>query len=197
MREHRYVREAGLRSMTSAPLQGLSDLLHSWRHPDSGPQRFVPGFDPRSGGDRSRVLVLMESPGPATIAQGTNAISSEDNPGPTATAFRAARIESGLVREQYLRWNVVPWALPRSPTVSDLEKARPALGQLLDVLTEVRAIVTFGTPALTGVMRHFTLSDNVHVVPVLAAPHPSPANATRYAEKHRRAVTALRNAAAL
>ena len=183
--------------MTTSPLQRLDELLDSWRHLDFGPERFVPGFDPCSGGDRSTVLVLMESPGPATIAQGTTAISSEDNPGPTATAFRAARIESGLAREQYLRWNVVPWALPRSPTVSDLEEARPALGQLLDVLTEVRAIVTFGTPALTGVMRHFTLTDDARIVPVLAAPHPSPANATRYAEKHLRAVIALRHAAAL
>ncbi|BDZ48634.1 hypothetical protein GCM10025867_08750 [Frondihabitans sucicola] len=141
--------------------------------------------------------MLMESPGPATIAQGSPAISSEDNPGPTAKAFRAARIESGLARDQYLRWNVVPWALHRSPTVGDLEEARPALGQLLAALTEVRAIVTFGTPALTGVMRHFTLSDDVRVVPVLAAPHPSPANATRFAEEHLRAVTALRHAAAV
>lgn len=183
--------------MTTSPLQRLEELLDPWRYPDSGPERFVPGFDPRSGGDRSTVLVLMESPGPATIAQGINAISSEDNLGPTATAFRAARIESGLAREQYLRWNVVPWALRRSPTVSDLEEARPALGQLLDVLTEIRAIVTFGSPALTGVMRHFTLTDDARIVPVLAAPHPSPANATRYAEKHLRAVTALRHAAAL
>lgn len=183
--------------MTAAHLGNLFELLGSWRHPEGKPERFVPGFDPHSGGDRSKVLVLMESPGPATIAQGATAISSEDNPGPTAKAFRAARIESGLARDQYLRWNVVPWALPRSPTVSDLEEARPALGQLLDVLTDVRAIVTFGTPALTGVMRHFTLSDDVRVVPVLAAPHPSPANATRFAEKRLRAVAALRHAAAV
>lgn len=143
------------------------------------------------------MLVPMESPGPGTIAQGATAISSEDNPGPTAKAFRTARIESGIARDQYLRWNVIPWALPRSPTVTDLEDARPALGQLLAALTEVRAVVTFGTAALTGMMRHFTLSDDVRVVPVLAAPHPSPANATRLVEKHRRAVTALRHAATL
>jgi hypothetical protein len=183
--------------MTVHRFQTLNALLADWRHAGGGPERFVPGFDPHSGGDRSTVLVLMESPGPATIAQRSSAISSEDNRGPTAKAFRAARIESGLAREEYLRWNVIPWALPRSPTVDDLEEARPALGQLLDALTEVRAIVTFGTPALTGVMRYFTLSDNVRVVPVLAAPHPSPANATRFAEKQLRAVTALRHAAAV
>ncbi len=183
--------------MATSHLATLNTLVHQWREPEHGPARFVPGFDPNSGGEASTVLVLMESPGPATIAQGTGAISSEDNPGPTAKAFRAARIESGLPRDKYLRWNVIPWATPRSPTVTDLEDARPALGQLLDALVDLRAIVTFGTPALTGVMRHFTLSDNVRVLPVLGAPHPSPANATRFAEKHRRAVTALRRAAAL
>jgi hypothetical protein len=57
--------------------------------------------------------------------------------------------------------------------------------------------VTFGTPALTGVMRYFTLEPRARVVPVLAAPHLSPANATRAGEKHLRAVTALRHASLL
>lgn len=178
-------------------LQSLSLLAEQWRHPADGSERFVPGFDTDSGGDLSRVMVLMESPGPSTIAQGAAAISSEDNPGPTARAFRAARVESGLRRDHYLRWNVIPWAIPHSPGVVDLDQARPALGQLLEALPELRVIVTFGTPALTGVMRYFTLADDVRVVPVLAVPHPSPANATRVAEKHRRAVNALRHAAAL
>jgi hypothetical protein len=186
-----------MKMQTPSHLVKLNQLATSWRQPENAPDRFVPGFDPKSGGAASTVLVLMESPGPATIAQGAAAISSEDNPGPTARAFRTARIESGLARHQYLRWNVIPWAVPRSPTVTDLEDARPALEQLLGVLVDVRAIVTFGTPALTGVMRHFTLSADVRVVPVLAAPHPSPANATRFEEKHRRAVSALRLAAAL
>lgn len=183
--------------MMSLPPGSLTALALQWRYPVDGPQRFVPGFDPDSGGARSRVLVLMESPGPGTIALGVAAISSEDNPGPTARAFRVARIESGLRRDAYLRWNVVPWALSHPPTVRDLEEARPALGQLLSALPELRAIVTFGTPALTGVMRYFTLADDARVVPVLAAPHPSPANATGVQEKHQRAVTALRHAAAL
>jgi uracil-DNA glycosylase len=183
--------------MTRSHLEPLAALVEELRHPPGPTERFVPGFDPRSGGVGARVLVLMESPGPATIAQGAAAISSEDNPGPTAAAFRAARLESGLAREDYLRWNVIPWALPRKPTVDDLEEARPALGHLLTALPELRAVVAFGTPALTGIMRYFTLDAGARVVPVLAAPHPSPANATRSGEKHLRAVTALRHAARL
>ncbi|WP_354594117.1 uracil-DNA glycosylase family protein [Frigoribacterium sp. PvP054] len=177
--------------------RGLDQLVSEWR--SSGPERarFVPGFDPSGGGAAAKVLVLMESPGPATIRQGEDAISSEDNSGPTASAFRRARIESGLGRNVYLRWNIVPWALGRAPTVTDLDDARPALAQLLDSLPQLRAIVTFGTPALTGVMRYFTLEPRARVVPVLAAPHLSPANATRAGEKHLRAVTALRHASLL
>ena len=178
-------------------LARLEQLAASWRLTSVGVTRFVPGFDPQSQGSRCRVLVLMQSPGPATIALGEAAISSEDNPGPTATAFRRARMESGLGRSDYVRWNIVPWALDRSPTIEDLEEARPALTQLVSALPKLRAIVTFGTPALMGIMRYFTLDPDARVVPVLAAPHPSPANATRAKEKHRRSVTALHRASQL
>lgn len=178
-------------------LGSLNELVVRWRQAQQETSRFVPGFDPDSGGVNSRVLVLMESPGPGTMALGEAAISSEDNPGPTATAFRRARAESGLARSHYLRWNIVPWALGRPPVVTDLEEARPALAELLAALTQLRAVVTFGNPALTGIMRHFTLDAEARVVPVLAAPHLSPANATRANEKHVRAVTALGHAARL
>ncbi|WP_255696390.1 uracil-DNA glycosylase [Allobranchiibius sp. GilTou73] len=178
-------------------LARLDAFAATWRLSPTGARRFVPGFDPDSGGDRSRVLVLMQSPGPSTIARGDAAISSEDNPGPTAVAFRRARMESGLDRFDYLRWNIVPWALDHTPRIEDLEDARPALAQLMSALPDLRAVVTFGTPALMGIMRYFTLDPDARVVPVLAAPHPSPANATRAEEKHRRSVTALHRASQL
>ncbi len=178
-------------------LHALNLLVARWRKAEDETWRFVPGFDPDSGGSNARVLVLMESPGPGTIALGDAAISSEDNPGPTAAAFRRARTESSLIRSDYLRWNVVPWALSRPPTVADLEEARPALAELLAALPQLRAVVAFGNSALTGIMRHFTLDADARVVPVLAAPHLSPSNATRAGEKHLRAVNALGHAARL
>lgn len=79
-----------------ADVHTLNALAETWRTAPDGTRRFVPNFDPLSGGTTSRVLVLMQSPGPQTIAAGENAVCSEDNPGPTARAFRAARITSGL-----------------------------------------------------------------------------------------------------
>lgn len=136
--------------------------------------------------------MLMESPGPATVALGADAICSEDNPGPTAAALRRARTESGLARESALRWNLVPWALARHPNRVDVDEGRLALAELLRLLPRLRAIVTFGTIALDGVMRHLTLNDAAVLLPVIAAPHPSPANGAHRAEQHRRAVQALR-----
>ncbi|MCX2873690.1 uracil-DNA glycosylase, partial [Curtobacterium flaccumfaciens pv. betae] len=51
-----------------ADVRSLNGLAETWRTAPDGSRRFVPSFDPRSGGRSSRVLVLMQSPGPQTIA---------------------------------------------------------------------------------------------------------------------------------
>ena len=178
-----------------ADVRSLNALAEAWRTAPDGSRRFVPNFDPRSGGTSSRVLVLMQSPGPQTIAAAHTAICSEDNPGPTAAAFRAARIESGLARNDYLRWNLIPWEILGRVRPVDIDEGRHALETLLKVLPVLDAIVTYGTAALNGVMRHLTLDEHPRLVPVIAAPHPSPANGRHRAEQHRRSVQALRLAA--
>ncbi|MDP4332421.1 uracil-DNA glycosylase family protein [Curtobacterium sp. A7_M15] len=179
-----------------ADVRSLNALAETWRTAPDGSRRFVPNFDPRSGGTSSRVLVLMQSPGPQTIAAAHTAICSEDNRGPTSAAFRAARVESGLARNEYLRWNLIPWAPSSTPTRrQDIEDGRAALAVLLEHLPGLNVIVTYGTTALDGVMRHLTLAERAHLVPVIAAPHPSPANGHHRAEQHARSVQALRLAA--
>ncbi|MBT1631681.1 MULTISPECIES: uracil-DNA glycosylase family protein [Curtobacterium] len=185
------MRDTG-RTFAPADVRSLNGLAEMWRLAPDGTRRFVPGFDAHSGGVESQVLVLMESPGPATIAVGAGAICSEDNPGPTVAAFRRARAESGLPRTAYLRWNIVPWELARRPTRADLVESIPALSTLLASLPQLAAIVTFGATALDGVMRYLTMTDAPTVLPVIAAPHPSPANGRHRAEQHLRAVNALR-----
>jgi hypothetical protein len=178
-----------------ADVRSLKALAETWRTAPDGSRRFVPSFDPRSGGTSSRVLVLMQSPGPQTIAAAHSAICSEDNPGPTAAAFRAARIESGLARIEYVRWNLIPWEIPGRVGPADIDEGQRALAALLEVLPVLGAIVTYGTVALDGVMRHLTLDQHPRLVPVIAAPHPSPANGRHRAEQYRRSVQALRLAA--
>ena len=178
-----------------ADVRSLNGLAETWRTAPNGSRRFVPSFDPRSGGRSSRVLVLMQSPGPQTIAAAHAAICSEDNPGPTAAAFRAARIESGLARGEYVRWNLIPWELPDRVRLADVDEGRHALATLLAALPALTAIVTYGAVALDGVMRHLTLDEHPRLLPVIAAPHPSPANGRHRSEQHFRSVQALRLAA--
>lgn len=175
-----------------ADVHTLNALAETWRTAPDGTRRFVPNFDPLSGGTTSRVLVLMQSPGPQTIAAGENAVCSEDNPGPTARAFRAARITSGLARSDYLRWNLIPWATHSPVRASEIELGRRALGELLPLLPALETVVTYGAVALNGIMRHLTLDDNARLVHVIAAPHPSPANGHHRSEQAECSVRALR-----
>ncbi|MFY0405899.1 uracil-DNA glycosylase [Solicola sp. PLA-1-18] len=173
----------------------LNALVERWRA--GPPARTVPWFDPDGGGVDATVLLLMESPGPRTVEAGAGAITTEDNDDPTARRLHRLRVESGLPRERCVRWNVVPWALGRTPTVADLEEARPALADVVALLTRLRVVVPFGTAALNGWMRHLTLTTGAGVVPTLGVPHPSPANGHRRSESEARTVAALRTARGL
>lgn len=172
----------------------LDELADRWREAVAG--RFVPAFDPDSGRTRSRLLVLLERPAANTVAQGPVAVSSEDNPNASSRAFRSARLEAGLARNEYLRWNIIPWVdtTPAGSSTDELDEARDALHDLLSALPRLTCIVTLGQPALTGVMRYFTLHEDPVIRTVLAAPHPSPANGRHRSEQHARIVAALTRA---
>ncbi|ANS79629.1 Insertion element IS1415 transposase [Serinicoccus hydrothermalis] len=145
------------RSRVDEPHVGaLNDLARSLRVRDGGVERFVPWFDPDSGGVAAQDLVLMETPGPRTVAVGDLGFSSEDNADPTAAALREARAGAGLARTAYLRCNVVPWPLVdiaghrRPPLVADLDDARPALQELLSLLPDLELVVAVGAPRSRG-----------------------------------------------
>ena len=173
----------------------LNRLVESWRSADAG--RFVPWFDPDDGGVNARVLVLLERPAPSTVAAGSKGFSSEDNASASSRAFRAARMAAGVDRGDILRWNIVPWVSTDSLSplrIPEIDDARDALHVLLCALPRLRGIVALGSAALAGSMRYLTLHDGPVVLPVFAAPHPSPANAARRAERPIRIANALRRA---
>lgn len=133
----------------------------------------VPLFDPASGGVNSKVLLLLESPGPASAGSGLNSLDNDD---PTAANVFAAMAEAGLSRQVCLSWNVVPWYLSnREPTPAELRAAVPYLVELLRMLTALKAVVVLGRPAGTG----WTLSGRGHKLKVFNAPHPSPLSINR------------------
>ncbi|MFE9747459.1 uracil-DNA glycosylase [Saccharothrix saharensis] len=151
----------------------------------------VPLFDPASGGVNSKVLLLLESPGPASSGSGFN---SPDNDDPTAANVFAAMAEAGLSRRVSLSWNVVPWHLNnREPSPAELRAAVPYLVELLRMLTALKAVVVLGRPAGTG----WTLSGRGHKLKVFNAPHPSPLHINRdRAGRWPQLVDACRQAAA-
>ncbi|WP_051772151.1 uracil-DNA glycosylase [Saccharothrix sp. NRRL B-16314] len=133
----------------------------------------VPLFDPASGGVNSKVLLLLESPGPASAKSGLNSLDNDD---PTAANGFSAMAEAGLSRRVCLSWNVVPWHLSnREPTPAELRAAVPYLVELLRMLTGLKAVVVLGRPAGTG----WTLSGRGHKLKVFNAPHPAPLSINR------------------
>ncbi|MFC5505690.1 uracil-DNA glycosylase family protein [Bosea massiliensis] len=150
-----------------APLNRFAAVLRA-RHGD------VPDFDPLDGGIAARLLVLLETPGPASVSTGT---TSRDNP--TGTARNLTRFLDGLPLSRWdtVIWNAVPWRLPRRggklgrPTRMDIEAAARDLPALLALLPRVQVVVLAGRvaqslrPALDAARPDLT---------VIAIPHPSP-----------------------
>lgn len=154
-----------------AKLSALARKIAATRNAD------VPWFDPASGGIRSRVLCLVESPGPKSATSGGSGIISIDNDDQTAANYFRAMQEAGLARNVAMNWNVVPWYLNavRRPTQAEIRAALPWLTELLTLLADLRAVVLLGTAA----RKSWTLVEaqrqvNLTGIRVLSAPHPSP-----------------------
>ena len=134
-----------------APLTVFAKRLRA-EHPD----RHVPWFDPDEAGDRARILMLQEAPGPKAIGDeefGGSGFVSPDNCDPTARNTKELLQAAGIVRDQLLvTWNVVPWYLGDSQRIAaarsrDLDESRQALRDLLDLLPRLRVVVLLGKKA--------------------------------------------------
>lgn len=145
----------------------------------------LPHFDPAETGVRSRVLLLLEAPGPKTVpAWGGSGFISVDNDDPTAQNIWRTRNEVGL-HSGILAWNIVPWVLGRTsvkPTPPELAQGSVELRSLLELLPDLRAIVLSGQKAQAGW--------NIHLDPmtgdryrVLRTVHPAGQSFARHGAK--------------
>jgi len=158
------------------------------RDPTSGGN--VPDFDPLDGGERARVLVLLEAPGRKAVATG---FISRDNPDPTAANFFRVLKASQLPRRDTVLWNIVPWYIGtpdriRAAHSSDVEHGRMWLRRLLSYLPRLDFIVLVGAAAQTV---HPWLSTRT-AVRILACHHPSPKVFNRWPDRRRENVEAFR-----
>ena len=134
----------------------------------------VPDPDPLDGGVHARMLLLLETPGPAVVRTGF--VTRDSATGTAANLFRFLG-EAGIPRADTLIWNAVPWVIHaegarnRAPRRAELRAAEPYLAPLLDLLPDLAVAVLAGRFAGEARGAIETLRPGL---PVIGVPHPSP-----------------------
>lgn len=160
-------------------IRPLRDWTASFERRTAG--RVVPRFDPAEAGVDSRVLFVLEAPGPMTNALSGNrrpgsGFISVDNDDPTAANLWAARDAAGL-HDDYLAWNIVPWYLgPASvkPNVAEVAEGAQALLEVMRLLPNLEIVVLAGLFAQKGWRDNIARSNQRPDVQVVATWHPGP-----------------------
>lgn len=134
----------------------------------------VPVPDPLDGGVGARMLLLLETPGPAVLRTGF--VTRDSANGTAANLFRFLAA-AGLDRADTLIWNAVPWlihaagARNRAPRRAEVAAAGPYLVPLLDLLPRLAVAVLAGRFAAGAAP---ALAMHRPGLPLIAIPHPSP-----------------------
>ena len=152
------------------PLNRFVDTLRS--QADSGFS--VPYVDPNDGGVESRILLLLEAPGPQ--AASTTGFVSRNNPDQTAGNLLNLLEEAGLERSATLIWNVVPWYLGdgkriRPARQADILEAKDSLIRFIGMCTRLETVVLMGNRAQSA---SAIISGAYPDVDIVDTPHPSP-----------------------
>ena len=139
---------------------------------ERGADYAMPHFDPCDGGVHARALFLLEAPGPKAV--GSHFIS-RNNPDPTARNMCELLSEAGILRQDTLLWNIVPWYVGdgmgriRAVTKADIDEAMPHLEMLLKLLPKLEVIVLVGKKAQSATNEIKKITD----VTLINTNHPS------------------------
>lgn len=170
------------------PLRTYRDELVARRVAKTGEPVYVPDFDPVDAVETTRILFVLEAPGPMTNAStkrpGSGFISVDNNDATAANVW-AARDEAGL-HTGCLSWNIVPWYLGEAstkPNTEDLREGALELARLVASLPNLQVVVLQGAFAQRGWLSHTSkaLDRPLHVAGTW---HPSPLALTSPARRH-------------
>ena len=156
----------------------------------------TPDFDPADGGPAARILLLLETPGPAV---GRTGFVSADNPTGTSANLRRFLASAGLDRRDLAIWNAVPWVIHtggpnRAPRSEEVRRGLAPLPGLLPLLPSLRCAVLAGRiAALAEPVLHAAIPG----LPVFHVPHPSPTYVCTNPDISRRIVAGFTAAARL
>lgn len=134
----------------------------------------VPHLDPCDGGNRARVLILLETPGPGVAAI---RFVSRDNRTGTAANLRRFCAAAGLRREDTVLWNAVPWIVHEAGSRNrplhraEITEGLAALPAFLALLPNLQAAVLAGRVAQQAARVVATACPDAAI---FTMPHPSP-----------------------
>lgn len=146
----------------------LTQAAATLRAPGNPPHLGVPDFDPLDGGADAEALLLLEKPGPTTLA-GSGLVSRDNDTG-TAEAIARFAAAAGLDRRRTVLWNAVPWWNGTTRIAApELAAGLRTLPSVLACLPRLRAAVLVGRTAARarGILEARGLA-------VFASAHPSP-----------------------
>lgn len=142
------------------PLNDLVDRMRKKTGYDK-----IPRFSTEDGGTDARCLFLFQTPN-AIAGSGQ---ADMNNPDPSARNVKNAIKDAELDRTLTISWNIVPWEHPNPPAATVWE-ALPWLGDLLELLPNLRVVVLCGG---TAQMATRYLYINYSELCIIHAPHPS------------------------
>ena len=109
---------------------------------------FVPDFDPLDGGTAAKLLILLEKPGPKTVAPAGSGFVSMNTDDPTAKTIHRVMREAEVPRSGVVLWNVVPWWNgTMAMTAAEKRAGAAELGGLLSRLPQLRGALLAGNAA--------------------------------------------------
>ncbi len=133
----------------------------------------TPDFDPADGGGNARLLLLLETPGPAI---GRTGFVSADNATGTAANLRRFFAQAGIDRQDVAIWNAVPFVIHtggpnRAPRAAEIRQGLSLLPSLLAELPRLCCVVLSGR--IAGLGEPIIRSERP-ALRVIRVPHPSP-----------------------